>query len=151
MDAENPETAHYFVRRILDRTLKSFDVCYVLHYQDNYDLANVAANYAPDYMTQAAIEDVALPYYFDLIKENCQTLALTILKEYDKLNHTDLFRTLRVYLQCERNYVATAKTLHLHRNSLVYRISRIKELIHNDLSSYESRIHILMSYELLSG
>ena len=54
--------------------------------------------------------------------------------------------TLRVYLECERSYVKTAKQLYIHRNSLLYRIQRIQELTCLDFSDPSTRLHLLMSY-----
>ncbi len=50
--------------------------------------------------------------------------ALKILKNYD----TDFYITLRTYLECNKNLGETAELLFIHRNTLNYRINRIKQL-----------------------
>ncbi len=72
--------------------------------------------------------------------------ALIILKEYDRLHATQYFNTLFAYLKFERNLVRTAAALFIHRNSLVYRISRIQELIVADLDDFEVRAYLVLSY-----
>ena len=36
----------------------------------------------------------------------------------------------------------------MHRNSLIRKIEKIRELFHVDLNSYEVRLHLMMSYEM---
>jgi len=67
--------------------------------------------------------------------------ALQILREYDQTNKTELYLTLRTYLEYNKNLRATAEALFLHRNSLTYRINRINELTGLDFNN----IHIMHS------
>jgi|GEM_PF-3025354 len=48
--------------------------------------------------------------------------------------------TLRVYLDTGRNITKTAEHLHLHRNSVHYRIERIRELLNVDLDDPDERL-----------
>jgi hypothetical protein len=43
--------------------------------------------------------------------------------------HLDLLHTLRVYLSLDQNVTETARALYVHRNTLLYRIRRIEELL----------------------
>ncbi len=54
--------------------------------------------------------------------------TLAALLAYDEEHETELVATLRVLLEQGRNISATAKAMHLHRNSLVYRLDRIREI-----------------------
>lgn len=54
--------------------------------------------------------------------------ALTILEEYDRLNHTSLRESLSVFLQKQCSILETAKAMHVHRNTIKYRIARIQEV-----------------------
>ena len=38
----------------------------------------------------------------------------------DEKNHTELYRTLKTYLLCENNVTVASKSLHIHRNTLVW-------------------------------
>ncbi|MBE3581891.1 MAG: helix-turn-helix domain-containing protein [Thermoanaerobacteraceae bacterium] len=81
-------------------------------------------------------------YYYDLLNnyaggvplEHFCHPALRVLREYDRDNNTDLYSTLRAYLECNLNPCAAAKALFIHRNSLIYRIKRIQQLIGLDLN-----------------
>ncbi len=72
--------------------------------------------------------------------------ALKVLIEHDRLHDSQYYDTLFSYLQHERNLVKTAAALFIHRNSLVYRIARINELIQVDLDDYDVRLYLMLSY-----
>ena len=55
------------------------------------------------------------------------------LQEYDQAHSTALLHTLCVYLLQEQNLHATARQLFIHRNTLVYRLQRIRTLLQLDL------------------
>lgn len=50
------------------------------------------------------------------------------LVEYDKENGLDLINTFKTYRHNEGNVSQTARELHLHRQSLLYRLSRIEDI-----------------------
>ena len=77
----------------------------------------------------------------------CNT-KLKILFECDKKNNTSYADTLYAYLVCERNIAATAQKLYMHRNTLVYRLKKISDLVSIDYDDFNERQHIILSYEL---
>ena len=54
--------------------------------------------------------------------------ALETLERYDAENQTDLRQTLAAYLRHERNQLLAAKELHVHANTMRYRLQRIREV-----------------------
>ena len=44
----------------------------------------------------------------------------------DRENNTDLYYTLKVYLLNENNVTMAADSLHIYRNTLVYRLKQIR-------------------------
>ena len=50
------------------------------------------------------------------------------LKEFDQAHQTDFLATLKTYLQCQCSPTNTAAALHLHRNSLAYRIQKARQI-----------------------
>ncbi|MDD2534328.1 MAG: helix-turn-helix domain-containing protein [Eubacteriales bacterium] len=72
--------------------------------------------------------------------------ALNRLLNYDSLHSTQFYKTLYEFLKNERNLVKTAADLFIHRNSMVYRIDRIKEIVDADFDDPKVRFHILLSY-----
>ena len=74
--------------------------------------------------------------------------ALAVLKKYDKKNRTSLYGTLYEYLRFERNVVATAKHLSIHRNSMIYRLERLEKLLNLDLDDINVRMYLMLSYHI---
>ena len=62
------------------------------------------------------------------------------LQEYDQAHSTALLHTLCVYLLQEQNLHATARQLFIHRNTLVYRLEKIKKLTGLDLREFDDAI-----------
>ncbi|MEA4894174.1 MAG: PucR family transcriptional regulator ligand-binding domain-containing protein [Oscillospiraceae bacterium] len=69
---------------------------------------------------------------------------LHILINYDQKNNTELLRTLEQYLACNSNIAETAKLLYIHRNTVLNRLSKIRELMDSDLSNSRE----LLNYRL---
>lgn len=67
------------------------------------------------------------------------------LMQYDSEHGTDFFETFKEFLKNNCNVTEASKVLHMHRNSLLYRITRIKELLEDDFSSWETRRQLLFS------
>lgn len=74
--------------------------------------------------------------------------TLRPLIEYDRQNGTELFDTLKTYLEADRSGTNTAKILMLHRQSLVYRLKLIQRLtgLHPN-----STVGIVRFYEALTA
>ena len=60
-----------------------------------------------------------------------------------------LVDTLRAYLECNCNLIRTAEHLFLHKNTLLYRLNHIKNLIRCDLSDADERLLLMLSFKLL--
>ncbi len=73
---------------------------------------------------------------------------LNALIQYDKENKTELYRTLQVYLEHERNSLQTAKTLFIHRSSLVYRLERIQKITRINLDNPKNRLLLQICFLL---
>ena len=61
----------------------------------------------------------------------------------------DLFATLEAYLDAGGNGAQTAERLHIHRSTLNYRLSRIREICGIELSSPEARVNLQVALKLL--
>lgn len=98
-------------------------------------------------------QNYLLRYGFSIMKEHTHTSlihsAVTRLLKYDAENHTEFSRTLYMYIRHERSQSHTAAALNIHRNTLTYRLGRLREILSCDLDLPEVRLHILVSYELL--
>jgi len=78
----------------------------------------------------------------------CCHPALSLLSRYDHANGTDLYRTLEVYLACGCSIKETAQKLFIHRNSLNYRLERIRDLTQADLADSNTQFLLEMSYRI---
>ncbi|GIV87606.1 MAG: CdaR family transcriptional regulator [Chloroflexus sp.] len=63
--------------------------------------------------------------------------TLASLAEYDARQHADLIKTLEAYFNHLGNLRATSEALYIHRNTLLYRLERIKEISGMDLDNAE--------------
>lgn len=81
-----------------------------------------------------------------------QSLITNLLQpiiNYDTLNQTNLKKTLTIYLANQGNVSAAAKKLFLHRNTMINRINKIKELL--SLSLDNSQELLLLQLALLAS
>ncbi len=78
----------------------------------------------------------------------CHRQVLQI-HEHDRHAGGDLLLSLQAYLQHERSLKAASEELHIHRNTLVYRLDRISKITDLPLDDPQSRIHILLSCMIL--
>jgi sugar diacid utilization regulator len=74
---------------------------------------------------------------------------LEYLMEYDAEHKTSFTDSLYTYLKHSRNITNTAKALHLHRNSMIYHLKRIEEILNFSLSDNEMLLHIELSFRLM--
>ncbi|HVV23102.1 MAG TPA: helix-turn-helix domain-containing protein, partial [Pseudonocardiaceae bacterium] len=65
--------------------------------------------------------------------------------DHDAEHGGDLVRTLTVFLDCSGSWSRAAARLHVHVNTLRYRIGRIEELTGADLSDFAQRIDIYLA------
>lgn len=82
------------------------------------------------------------------LKKFCHP-KLEYLMEYDTEHKTSFTDSLYTYLKHSRNITNTAKALHLHRNSMIYHLKRIEEILNFSLSDNEMLLHIELSFRLM--
>ena len=74
--------------------------------------------------------------------------GLTILKEYDLKHQTDLFHTLETFLSCNSDPNETSSILHIHTNTLSYRLKRISEISGYNLKDMNMRAYLYIEFKL---
>ncbi|MDB5065760.1 MAG: transcriptional regulator, CdaR family [Chloroflexi bacterium] len=67
------------------------------------------------------------------------------LLDYDRRKHSDLVRTLTLFLEHGGNYIATAEALFVHPSTLKYRLQRIRDLTGYDLNNPDTRFSLQLS------
>ncbi len=75
--------------------------------------------------------------------------SLNTLRHYDAKHGGELMDTLFCYLQVAGSTTRAAKMLTLHKNTLLYRLNRIKQILGTDLSSGEELFQLQMSFRIL--
>ncbi|WP_282945578.1 PucR family transcriptional regulator [Cellulomonas endometrii] len=75
--------------------------------------------------------------------------VLAPLLSYDERHNADLVGTLRAFLDGGGAWQETARQLHLHTNTLRYRIARIEELTHRDMSTMADRVDLFLAMTCL--
>ena len=75
--------------------------------------------------------------------------AVKRLLGWDAAHGTALARTLRCFLKNERSYARTAEALYVHRNTVLYRISKAVEIASFDLDDPYERQYLAVSFLLL--
>lgn len=68
--------------------------------------------------------------------------TLGALIEYDLENSNNLLNTLEVYIEQNGNLPKTAELLFIHKNTLIYRIRRIEEILQCDLKNINHLVNI---------
>lgn len=70
------------------------------------------------------------------------------LLHHDARNDGTLIETLEGFFRCNGNLSETARTMHLHRNSLLYRLGRIEELLGRSLEDPELRLSLQIALKI---
>lgn len=73
---------------------------------------------------------------------------LGVLEKHDQNNGSDYLEFLKVYLNSNCNINDTADKLFIHRNTVVYKIKKINELLDCDLSELEVRVKLFLAIML---
>ena len=71
---------------------------------------------------------------------------LGVLIDYDQKHNTQLEETLYQYLKFDSNQKAMAESLFMHRNTINYRLNKIKELTECQLDSFEEKMPYMLAF-----
>ena len=99
-------------------------------------------------------KDLAIFDMFDIfstqrdLKDLCHPALLSLL-EYDEKYKTNFADTLHAYVQNGQSQTKSANTLHIHRNTLTYRISKIAKIMRIDLDDSTLMLHLHLSFKIL--
>lgn len=72
--------------------------------------------------------------------------ALSTLRQYDHKNNAQLYKTLCVFIDKKCNIKLTSESLFIHRNSLVYRLTRITDICQLDFSDTNTLFLLRLSF-----
>ncbi|GAB6110135.1 helix-turn-helix domain-containing protein [Fusibacter bizertensis] len=80
--------------------------------------------------------------------QNYTQNLLSPLLEYNNASREDFLTTLVTYLKSNCNWSYTKEHLHIHGNTLTYRLSRIEEILKLDLNDYQDRLRLQIAFEI---
>lgn len=95
-------------------------------------------------------------YANDILISLCQNPSFLVhpllyqLRRYDQKHETEYFHTLEIYLQYSRNQNGCLEVLHVHRNTLSYRLKKIEELGKVHLDDQGTLTHLYLSYKIFN-
>lgn len=146
-----------FVREFLTENGLSGGMSYlfedVTQLREHYEQATAALRYGSGAPGLYAFADCAMRHMMNCFpQEQLRILvhpALHKLDEHDRATGSELYETLRAYLENERSLVKTAKALFIHRNTLLYRLEKLQQLVELDLEDAELRLHLELSFRLM--
>lgn len=74
--------------------------------------------------------------------------AVDILNEHDRINESELGKTLMVFLEKRLNVTQAAQALFIHRTTLFRRLNQVKELTGLDLDDADTVLELQLSYRM---
>lgn len=75
--------------------------------------------------------------------------AVDKIAAYDRQNGSELISTLKEYLRYVDNPALVAEHLYIHKNTLFYRIGKIRELFGLDLKNGDERLRVQLTLQLM--
>ncbi|QPP05919.1 PucR family transcriptional regulator [Streptomyces bathyalis] len=89
-----------------------------------------------------------LPFVPDDVRRAFTARLLAPLHDYDRRHRAELLPTLAAFLDADGSWTRCADQLHLHVNTLRYRMGRIEQLTGRDLSRLEDRLDFFLALRL---
>ncbi|MFJ9038117.1 PucR family transcriptional regulator [Streptomyces sp. NPDC102406] len=89
-----------------------------------------------------------LPFVPDDVRRAFTARLLDPLREYDRKHRAELIPTLEAFLDCDGSWTRCAGRLHLHVNTLRYRVGRIEQLTSRDLSRLEDKLDFFLALRM---
>ncbi|AEW97121.1 MULTISPECIES: PucR family transcriptional regulator [Streptomycetaceae] len=89
-----------------------------------------------------------LPFVPDDVRRAFTARLLDPLRAYDRRHRAELIPTLEAFLDCDGSWTRCATRLHLHVNTLRYRIGRIEQLTGRDLSRLEDKVDFFLALRI---
>lgn len=75
--------------------------------------------------------------------------TLGALLNYRKNARKEYLETIKTYIKSNGNWTYTKDYLHIHGNTLSYRLNKIKNLLNIDLNDYNQRLRLQIAFEIL--
>lgn len=123
---------------IIDNLTKLFD--YLIKLNDEYCLKYEEDNKLLVPLFNAPTTDVILNYINETVLE---------IYNYDKINNTSLLETLYQYLLNNKSLSETSRIMFIHKNTVTYRLERIKDLFNLDFNNAQNNLSFMYSASII--
>lgn len=94
------------------------------------DFALAHSDMAPYHLVKRFLTTANTPKLYEQIYDP--------LIQYDREKGGELVQTLEAYIECNFSRTKTSEKLHIHRNSLNYRLQKIEELLGQDVDKIDT-------------
>lgn len=159
---------HLFIEKFVQHMDRNFHIHHILSgfgtiqedytkieqsYQEALTVIHYKQKFPNEVKEIASYQQLGIFRYLDMIleknqSENYRNRSLTKIQEYDRLHQTQLVKTLETYLNLDSNVNETAKQLHIHINTLSYRLKRIAEVGEVDLRNANQKMTLFIDLKL---
>ena len=155
-NASDDELQHMFFKYRL-RGVISSPISDLYYLNDDYDVLNNLLNYLMksknDYALYRENDYKHMLVFIENKKSqilmHCIRDEIRLLNEYDTQNNTQLCETLYNYLLNNKSLSQASKVMYLHKNTITYRLDKIKEIISDDLNDYQKNYAYINSLIIL--
>jgi len=118
-------------------------------YQEALTLLQIKRRFPEETSSASAYPDLGYYRYLPHILQEKQlhrfeNPALQKLRKYDREHNSDLLQTLELFLNHDSNVKVTADLLHIHINTLTYRLKRIAEIGGIDLNNMDQKVTLYL-------
>jgi sugar diacid utilization regulator len=97
------------------------------------------SNSSFNYFNDIGIYSILMPYVDEIWIHNFYNRIIMPIKNYDEKYNGELFNTAVKYIEKDGKINETANSLFLHKNTIRYRLGKIKELL--NMEDYEGRFY----------
>ncbi len=153
-EKEACDYAHVLCANLKKRTKESFYMSIgptsygLLHLFESYQLALKILSYIQAIKQEKEVCNydsmgiLRLLMHIDDVKYFKSYYQKTVMKidVYDAMNQTNLMNTLKVYLKCNGSTQKSAQLLFVHRNTVLYQLKKIEEILGMDLNDFSNRM-----------
>ncbi len=122
--------------RVYDEALQAMELGQRLHLNHVVNFHGLGV-----YQLLGQLEDI------DVVRQFTKQVIGPLI-EYDTQHHSSLVQTIDAYFDHHGNISQTAESLFIHRNTLLYRLERIKELTNQDLNQANMRLALQLALKL---
>ena len=113
----------------------------------NPGVSSVTVSRFDDFIMEAIIRNICDHASAEVI---CP-MGLMRLRRHDIEQGTDYIRTLRSYLDCDRNASEAARELFIHRNTLLGKLKKIDQIAEIDFSNPDNRLVVMLALRALEA